>query len=169
MAITNPTVVTITENVTDVTVTGQETISIELTQSDVTVEVNNFVLPNTYQDATNTVVAPTGSLTATNVQAALEDLSTLSAQGAAGATIAPIAALSGVTTVQAALVALASISFQTAVEPSGATLNVGDTWYDTANHQFKIYRETSVGVFEWAPVILGTPGQSSDQLDAGAF
>ena len=140
MAITNPTVVTITENVTDVTVTGQETISIELTQSDVTVEVNNFVLPNTYQDATNTVVAPTGSLTATNVQAALEDLSTLSAQGAAGATIAPIAALSGVTTVQDALVALASISFQTAVEPSGATLNVGDTWYDTANHQFNIAR-----------------------------
>jgi len=74
MAITNPTIVTITENVTDVTVTGQEAISIELTQSDVTVEVNNFVLPIQYQDAVNTVVQPYATITATNVQAALQQL-----------------------------------------------------------------------------------------------
>ena len=74
MAITNPTVVTISESVTDITVTGQETISVDITQSDVNVEVNNFVLPIQYQDATNTVVAPHGTITATNVQAALEQL-----------------------------------------------------------------------------------------------
>jgi len=74
MAITNPTIVTITESVTDVTVTGQEAISIELTQSDVTVEVNNFVLPIQYQDAVNTVVQPYATITATNVQAALQQL-----------------------------------------------------------------------------------------------
>ena len=74
MAITNPTVVTVTESVTDITVTGQEAISVDITQSDVNVEVNNFVLPNTYQDATNTVIAPYGSITANNVQGALEQL-----------------------------------------------------------------------------------------------
>ena len=35
MAITNPTIVTVSESVTDITVTGQETISVDITQSDV--------------------------------------------------------------------------------------------------------------------------------------
>ena len=74
MAITNPTVVTVSESVTDITVTGQETISVDITQSDVAVEVNNFVLPNQYQDAQNTIVAPYGTITATNVQDALKQL-----------------------------------------------------------------------------------------------
>jgi hypothetical protein len=74
MSITNPTVVTITESVTDITVTGQEAITVDITQSDVKVEVNNFVLPIQYQDAINTVVAPYGTITATNVQAALQQL-----------------------------------------------------------------------------------------------
>ena len=74
MAITNPTVVTVSESVTDITVTGQETISVDITQSDVTVEVNNFVLPSQYQDAQNTIVAPYGTITATNVQDALKQL-----------------------------------------------------------------------------------------------
>ena len=74
MAITNPTVVTVSESVTDITVTGQETISVDITQSDVNVEVNNFVLPNQYQDAQNTIVAPYGTITATNVQDALKQL-----------------------------------------------------------------------------------------------
>ena len=74
MSIANPTIVTVTESVTDITVTGQEEISVDITQSDVNVEVNNFVLPNAYQDATNTVIAPYGSITANNVQEALEQL-----------------------------------------------------------------------------------------------
>tara|TARA_B110000914_G_scaffold153533_1_gene134657 strand:- start:33 stop:437 length:405 start_codon:yes stop_codon:yes gene_type:complete len=74
MSIANPTIVTISESVTDITVTGQEAISVDITQSDVKVEVNNFVLPIQYQDATNTVVAPYGTITATNVQNALEQL-----------------------------------------------------------------------------------------------
>ena len=44
MSIANPTIVTVTESVTDITVTGQEEISVDITQSDVNVEVNNFVL-----------------------------------------------------------------------------------------------------------------------------
>jgi len=74
MAITNPTVVTVSESVTDITVTGQETIAVDITQSDVNVEVNNFVLPVQYQDSANVVVVPHGTITATNVQAALQQL-----------------------------------------------------------------------------------------------
>ena len=73
MTITNPTVVTVSESVTDITVTGQEEISVDITQSDVLVEVNNFVLPSV-QDASATVVQPHGTITATNVQGALEQL-----------------------------------------------------------------------------------------------
>ena len=73
MTITNPTLVTVSESVTDITVTGQEEISVDITQSDVLVEVNNFVLPSV-QDASTTVVQPHGTITATNVQDALHQL-----------------------------------------------------------------------------------------------
>ena len=143
MAITNPTVVTVSESVTDITVTGQETISVDITQSDVNVEVNNFVLPNASQDAQNTVVAPYGSITATNVQDALKQL--------------------------------ADQNFRSDTAPTGSviagtsTLAEGDTWYDTNDEQFKVYRETSTGTFEFVPIIVGEASSNSDTVDAGAF
>ena len=143
MAITNPTVVTVSESVTDITVTGQETISVDITQSDVNVEVNNFVLPNAVVDAQNTVVAPYGTITATNVQDALKQL--------------------------------ADQNFRSDTAPTGSviggtsTLAEGDTWYDTNDEQFKVYRETSTGTFEFVPIIVGEASSNSDTLDAGAF
>ena len=143
MAITNPTVVTVSESVTDITVTGQETISVDITQSDVNVEVNNFVLPSQFQDAQNTIVAPYGTITATNVQDALKQL--------------------------------ADQNFRSDNTPTGSviggtsTLAEGDTWYDTNDEQFKVYRETSTGVFEFVPIIVGEASSNSDTLDAGAF
>ena len=143
MAITNPTVVTVSESVTDITVTGQETISVDITQSDVNVEVNNFVLPNAVVDAQNTVVAPYGTITATNVQEALKQL--------------------------------ADQNFRSDNTPTGSviggtsTLAEGDTWYDTNDEQFKVYRETSTGTFEFVPIIVGEASSNSDTLDAGAF
>ena len=143
MSITNPTVVTVTESVTDITLTGQEEISVDITQSDVNVEVNNFVLPNTYQDATNTVIEPYGSITATNVQLALQQLADQNFRSDAAPTGTIIAGVS--------------------------TLSEGDTWYDTNDEQFKVYRETSSGVYEWVPIIVGDSSGDSDTLDAGAF
>ena len=143
MAITNPTVVTVSESVTDITVTGQETISVDITQSDVNVEVNNFVLPNAVVDAQNTVVAPYGTITATNVQDALKQL--------------------------------ADQNFRSDTAPTGSviggtsTLAEGDTWYDTNDEQFKVYRETSTGTFEFVPIIVGEASSNSDTVDAGAF
>ncbi len=132
-----PTTVTVSESVTDITVTGQETIAVDITQSDVNVEVNNFVLPSQSQEAQNTVVIPYGPITATNVQDALKQL--------------------------------ADQDFRSTSTPTGANVSEGDTWYDTDDDQFKVYRETSNGVFQWVPIIVGAASGDSDTLDAGAF
>ena len=52
---------------------------------------------------------------------------------------------------------------------AGATVEEGDTWYDTDDNQLKVYRETSSGVFAWVPIIVGNESPDSDTLDAGAF
>jgi hypothetical protein len=73
------------------------------------------------------------------------------------------------TTVQGAIEQLADQDFRQAAAPTGATVSEGDTWYDTDDDEFKVYRETSTGVFQWAPIMLGTPPGDSDIVDAGAF
>jgi hypothetical protein len=137
MAVENPTIVELTESVTNITVTDSGTINIELSPEIVTVEVNNFVLPSQYQDAANVVVSPYGTITSTNLQGALEEL--------------------------------ADQDFRSSVQPVSSNIEEGDTWYDTLNNQLKVYRETSVGVFEWVPIIIGNISPDSDTLDAGAF
>jgi len=139
MAITNPTIVTINESVTDITVTGQETITVDITQSDVQVEVNNFVLPTQYQDAANVVVTPYATITATTVQAALQQLADQNFRG------------------------------PTAPAEGSANLSEGDFFYDTDDDQLKVYRETSTGNFEFVPIIVGEASSNSDTVDAGAF
>jgi len=137
MAVENPTIVELTESVTNITVTDSGTINIELSPEIVTVEVNNFVLPSQYQDAANVVVAPYGTITSTNLQGALEEL--------------------------------ADQDFRSSTQPASLNIEEGDTWYDTQNNQLKVYRETSIGVFEWVPIIVGNISPDSDTLDAGAF
>ena len=73
------------------------------------------------------------------------------------------------TTVQGAIEQLADQSFRQAAAPTGATVSEGDTWYDTDDEDFKVYRETSTGVFAWVPIMVGTPPGDSDIVDAGAF
>jgi len=137
MAIENPTIVEITESVTEVTITDSGAISIDLNPEIVTIEVNNFVLPSQYQDAANVVFVPYGTITSTNVQDALEEL--------------------------------ADQNFRSSTQPDTPNVDEGDTWYDTQNNQLKVYRETSIGVFEWVPIIVGNISPDSDTLDAGAF
>ena len=73
------------------------------------------------------------------------------------------------TNVQGAIEQLADQNFRQAAAPTGATVSEGDTWYDTDDDEFKVYRETSTGVFQWVPIMLGTPPGDSDIVDAGAF
>ena len=70
-----------------------------------------------------------------------------------------------------ALKQLADQSFRGTTPPADGTANLeeGDLFYDTDDNQIKVYRETSTGVFEFVPIIVGDASGDSDTLDAGAF
>ena len=119
--------ISITEATTSVLASGTAT----------TLEVFNTSIPTISSEASGVASVAYGSITATNVQGALEQL--------------------------------ADQDFRQAAAPTGATVSEGDTWYDTDDDEFKVYRETSTGVFQWAPIMLGTPPGDSDIVDAGAF
>lgn len=66
-----------------------------------------------------------------------------------------------------ALSELNSNNFKSDTEPTGPFIDEGDQWYDTDDNQLKVYRETSPGLFQWVPLIVGT--DDSDTVDAGSF
>ena len=119
--------VSITESSTSIVASGTAT----------TLEVFNTSIPTISSAASGVSSAAYGSVTATTVQGAIEQL--------------------------------ADQSFRQAAAPTGATVSEGDTWYDTDDEDFKVYRETSTGVFAWVPIMVGTPPGDSDIVDAGAF
>ena len=135
--------VEITEEVTDLTVSNTNSVSVSLTNDSTTISINNFAIPINFMDAENVVFSAYGSISADNVQDALKQL--------------------------------ADQNFRSDTAPTGtviggvSTLSEGDIWYDTDDDQIKVYRETSSGVFEWVPIIVGAAGDDSDTLDAGAF
>ena len=73
------------------------------------------------------------------------------------------------TTLQGAIEQLAANQFKSNSPPTGAGVDEGDTWYDLDDNQMKVYRETSTGVFNWVPLIIGDIAGDSDTLDAGSF
>ena len=119
--------ISITESSTSVVASGTAT----------TLEVFNTSIPSITSEASGISSEAYGSVTATNVQGAIQQL--------------------------------ADQSFRQAAAPTGATVSEGDTWYDTDDDEFKVYREISTGVFAWAPIMIGTPPGDSDIVDAGAF
>ena len=129
--------VAITEEVTNVSVTNNNSIGVTLVDTITSVSVNNFAVGFQYQQAANSVVTPYKTITATNVQGALEQL--------------------------------ADQDFRGASAPTGSNIEEGDTWYDTDDEQFKVYRETSTGTFQWVPIIVGAAGGDSDTIDAGSY
>ena len=73
--------------------------------------------------------------------------------------------------VEDALLQLADQLFVQTTAPTAGTTNLaeGDFFYDTDDNQLKIYRETSVGSFNWVPVMIGNTSADSDTIDAGSF
>ena len=136
---TPATQVTITEQVTDVTVTNTNAVTVDLSTEDVSVSINNFAIPVNFMDAANVVFAGHNTITANNVSDALKQL--------------------------------ADQNFRGTTPPADRTANLeeGDLFYDTDDDQLKVYRETSSGVFQFVPIILGDASGDSDTLDAGAF
>ena len=129
----------ITEAVTDVVATG-DTISVNITDDITTIQAYTLAIP----------FEVPGQITSANV------------------TVVPYNTITA-TNLTDALKQLADQNFRSTTAPTGSTVQEGDTWYDTDDDQLKVYRETSTGVFQWVPIIVGSAGSDSDTIDAGAF
>ena len=131
------TTVQIVEEVTQLTVTNTNALSVTLVEDPTLLTVNNFAIPAQFMDSANVSFDGHGTISADNVRDALQQL--------------------------------ADQDFRTTTTPTGSNIEEGDTWYDIDDNQLKVYRETSNGVFEWVPIIVGAAADDSDTLDAGAF
>lgn len=131
------TTVEVTENVTEVSITETGGIEISINEDVTTVEINNLAIPIASIAASDVAFTPHGSVTATTIEEAIQQL--------------------------------ADQNFRSDDTPTGSNIEEGDTWYDTDDNQLKVYRETSDGVFEWVPIMIGNISEDSDSLDAGAF
>ena len=115
-----------------------DTVALSISEGDdFTLEINNFAVPTPSNDAGSVTITPTGIVTATTLQGAIEQL--------------------------------AANQFKSNSPPTGAGVDEGDTWYDLDDNQMKVYRETSTGVFNWVPLIIGDIAGDSDTRDAGSF
>ena len=130
------------------------TISIAVTESVTSIDATGTTTSISITDNTSSVTAYNTALP--------------SATPASIVSVTPYGTITA-TELQSALEQLADQSFRQAAAPTGATVSEGDTWYDTDDEDFKVYRETSTGVFEWVPIMVGTPPGDSDIVDAGAF
>tara|TARA_B100001029_G_scaffold33036_1_gene24925 strand:- start:13 stop:426 length:414 start_codon:yes stop_codon:yes gene_type:complete len=135
----NQTTLEVTENVTEVTASG-DTLTITLTD-DVT-EVQAYTLAVPFEvpgqiTANNVTVTPYNTIASTNLQTVLQGL--------------------------------ADQDFRGTSAPTGSTVSEGDTWYDTDDDQLKVYRETSSGNFAWVPIMVGNISTDSDTIDAGSY
>ena len=86
---------------------------------------------------------------------------------AANVTVVPYNTITS-NTLQNALEELADQNFRGTSTPS-SNIQEGDTWYDTDDDQFKVYRETSSGNFAWVPIMVGNISPDSDTIDAGSY
>jgi len=133
------TTIEITEDVTDVTTTA-DTTTVEITDDVTTIQAYTLAVP----------FEVPGQITAANV------------------TVVPYGTITS-TNLRDALKELADQDFRGASTPSGSYISEGDTWYDTDDDQFKVYRETSSGTFQWVPIIVGAAAGDSDTIDAGSY
>ena len=134
-----PTTIDITENVTSIAASSDQ-IVINLTDDVTTIQAYSLAIPT----------ALPGRLDASAV------------------TVTPYNTITA-NYLDEALKELADQNFRGDSTPSGNYIEEGDTWYDTDDNQLKVYRETSSGVFEWVPIMVGNISPDSDTLDGGAF
>ena len=133
---TAATTLAVSESVTTVTV-EEDVTTINIAPEITTVEAAGIAISTANAGAL--AVTPHGTITATNVQDALNQLADQNFRG----TTAPTAGTTN--------------------------LEEGDFFYDTDDDQLKVYRETSTGTFEFVPIMVGNISPDSDTLDAGAF
>ena len=129
----------VSEEVTEVSVTETGKVEVSITEDVNTIEINNLAIPSVTSTAAGIAFVPHGTVTANNLQTAVEQLADQQFRGT------------------------------TAPTSDTANLEEGDLFYDTDDDQIKVYRETSTGNFEFVPIIVGDASGDSDTLDAGAF
>ena len=78
--------IAITEEVTQVAVTNNNSIGVTLSDSVTTVSVNNMALPAQFQDAANIAITPYNTITSTNLQVALQQLADQNFRGTSAPT-----------------------------------------------------------------------------------
>ena len=133
----NPaTTVAVSETVTSVTV-AEEVTTINIEPAVTTVEAKGIAISTANAAALS--VTPHGTVTATNVQDAIEQLADQFFRGT------------------------------TAPSDGTTNLSEGDLFYDTDDDQLKVYRETSSGTFEFVPIMVGNISTDSDTVDAGSY
>jgi len=133
------TTIEVTESVTEVSVTGTST-TIDITDDINEIQAYTLAVP----------FEVPGQITAANV------------------TVVPYGTIT-TTNLRDALKELADQDFRGTSTPTGSYISEGDTWYDTDDDQFKVYRETSSGTFQWVPIIVGAAAGDSDTIDAGSY
>jgi len=84
----------------------------------------------------------------------------------ANVSIAPVGAIT-TDTLEDALAQLADQIFYSETIPASDYLREGALWYKNSTLTLAVYRQVSLGVFEWTPISTGT--DNSDSLDGGAF
>ena len=133
------TTISIVEEVTELSVSNANAISVTLVDDPTVLTVNNFAIPVQFMDSGNVSFDGHNTVTADNVRDAIKQL--------------------------------ADQQFRGTTPPADGSTNLeeGDLFYDTDDNQIKVYRETSNGVFEFVPIIVGDASGDSDTLDAGAF
>ncbi|REK55396.1 MAG: hypothetical protein DWQ49_10555 [Bacteroidetes bacterium] len=104
--------------------------------------------------AISITIEPTNTVVTANL--ALADA------GAASVSVTPTGSITS-TTLQGALEELAAQDFRSNAAPTGNNVEVGDTWYDTDDNIFYVYR-TIDGVTDWRPLVSG-----DDVSDGGTF
>jgi hypothetical protein len=78
--------IAITEEVTNISVTNNNSIGVSLSDNITTVSVNNMALPAQFQDAANIAITPYNTITSTNLQVALQQLADQNFRGTSAPT-----------------------------------------------------------------------------------
>ena len=78
--------IAITEEVTNLSVTNNNSVAVTLSEDVTTVTVNNMALPAQFQDAANIAITPYNTITSTNLQTALQQLADQNFRGTSAPT-----------------------------------------------------------------------------------
>ena len=133
--------------------------TITVTSDEVVVTTNSVAVGN----AGDITFTPAGSISATNIQAAIEEVASESSGAASGISFTPVGTITA-TTVQDALHQIADQQFvqTTAPTSSDSNLEEGDLWYNTTDNKLMVYRNTT-----WEEITLDA--QLSESSDTSEY